>query len=91
MEYVYEVHGKPYTGTAPTFYTLVYPETVNFATRFPKNSEVSVHYDTGNPADSVLIPGPKQGNKRYSDIILAGVGLVVAVSIAVFGALGVIG
>ena len=91
IEYFYEVHGKAYKGTTAAFYTLMYPETVNFKKNYPVNSEVSVYYETNNPAESVLIPGPRPGNKRYSDIILASIGLVVSVSVAFFGAIGKFG
>jgi hypothetical protein len=91
IEYIFEVHGKTYKGTTAAFYTLVYPETVDFACVHPTNSKVSVYYKANNPDESVLMPGPKSGNKRYSDIILASVGIGVSVSIAFFGAIGIIG
>ena len=91
VEYDYVVHGNSYAGTTVAFYTLVYPETVDFANNHPKNSEVTIYYQTSDPAKSVLIPGPKPGKKRYSDIILASIGLIVAVCIAIAGALGILG
>ena len=91
IEYVFEVDGETYKGATATFYTLMYPETVDFANNHPLNSEVSVYYETNDPANSVLIPGPRPGNKRYSDIILASIGLIASVSVAFFGALGKIG
>ena len=88
IEYFFEVQGETYKGTRATFYTLVFPETVDFAGNHPVNSSVTVYYETNKPEESVLIPGPKPGNKRYSDIILASMGIGVSVSIAFFGALG---
>ncbi len=91
IEYSYDVQGINYKGTAVAFYTLVYPETVDFAHNHPENSEVRVYYQQTNPAESVLVPGPKSGNKRYSDILLASFGLVISLSVSILGALGRIG
>lgn len=91
IEYSYDVHGVNHKASTAAFYTLVYPETVDFASNHPESSEVTVYYQPTNPAESVLVPGPKPGNKRYSDILLASFGLVVSLSISILGALGRIG
>lgn len=90
VAYDYEVQGQAYTGTAVAFYTLVYPETVDFAVKHPQGSDVQVYYCCDNPAESVLITGLKPGNKAYSEIILAGVALLVAVVVLTALVLGVI-
>lgn len=91
IEYSYDVQGVSHKGNTAAFYTLVYPETVDFASNHPKNSDATVYYQPTNPAESVLVPGPRPGNKRYSDILLASFGLVVSLSISILGALGKIG
>ncbi len=89
VKYEYTVQEAPYTGTAVTYYTLVYPETAEFADRHPLNSNISVYYNPENPSESVLMAGPRKDNKRYSDIILGSLGVIVGVLIAVAGWLGV--
>ncbi|MEM9000261.1 MAG: DUF3592 domain-containing protein [Bacteroidota bacterium] len=91
IKYSYAVQETAYQGTTPAFYTLVYPETVDFANNHPENSKIKVYYRPENPAESVLIPGPRQGNKRFSDILVAGLGLMIAAIIALLGALGILG
>jgi len=59
--------------------------TVNFANEHPANSDLWVYYRPDKPDESVLIPGPRPGNKRYSDIILASIGLVVGIGLAAWG------
>lgn len=89
VEYEYQVLETSYTGTAVTYYTLVYPETTEFADKNPVNSHVTVYYNPENPNESVLITGPRKDNKRYSDIILGSLGLITGLSVAVTGWLGV--
>ncbi|WP_127560322.1 DUF3592 domain-containing protein [Saccharospirillum alexandrii] len=90
VAFSYQVNGRDYTGRLPTFYTLVYPETVEFAERYPVGSEVQVYYNPVNPADAVLVPGLKK-DKPYSELILAVICLGVGIAVAVLGWLGVIG
>lgn len=91
VEYQYEVNGNDYRGTKVAFYTLVYPETLKFAKENPENSEISVFYNPNTPSESVLVTGSKEGNKRYSEIILASLGLIVSAAIAISGVMGIIG
>jgi len=90
LKYQYEVDGRSHSGTAVSYFTLVYPETVEFAEAHPEGSEVQVHYDPANPADSVLIPGPRR-DKRHSDLILASLGVLVGLVLAVLGWLEILG
>ena len=85
IKYQYEANGKTFTGSRSAFYTLHYPETVDFAKLHPQGSIVSVFYNPKNPAESVIIPG-LHPQKPNSEIWLAGVGVVVllVVTIAVF-------
>lgn len=76
VQYQYEVNGKNFTGSRAAFYTLHYPETIDFAERYPQGSRVSVFYNPQNPAESVIVPG-LHPQKPNSEIWLAGVGVVV--------------
>lgn len=91
IQYDYQVDGHTHTGKNVAFYTLVYPETVRFAENHPENSDVRVYYSPQIPSESVLIPGVKGDNKRYSEIILASMALTVGIAITTAGALGIIG
>lgn len=90
VKYNYEVNGLKYTGTSATFYTLVYPKTMEFSERHPPNSDVKVYYNPKDPAESVLIPGLNP-DKPYSDLILGFLGAAIGVVIATLGWMGVIG
>lgn len=85
--YEFDVDGTHHVGTEVAFYTLVYPETTEFAAAHHEGGYVRVHYNPGNPSESVLIPGPRQGSKRYGELILGSFGLVASVVVAVAGAL----
>lgn len=78
VQYQYEVNGKKFAGRRVAFYTLHYPETVDFAKHYPQGSRVSVFYNPQNPAESVIVPG-LHPQKPNSEIWLAGVGVVVLV------------
>ena len=84
VEYVYEVNGTRYTGASAAFYSLVYPETADFAERHPVESSVRVFHDPADPTLSVLTPGPRR-DKPFSDFILAALGLLVGIGVAVLG------
>ena len=86
----YSVQKKRYTGTSITFYTLMYPETFNFAHDHPENSEVEVFYNPSNPSESVLIPGLRKV-KPYSDLVIAVFALIIGVALAILAWFGVIG
>ena len=89
--YEYEIQGKLFAGNTVAFYTLVYPETLEFAKHHPQHTHTKVYYNPAQPDESVLITGPKPGNKRYSEIILSGVGIIASAAIMVFGWFGVLG
>lgn len=91
LKYKFTVAGNEYTGTNVAFYTLVYPETVEFAEGRSEKSQVTVYFNPDNPVESVLMPGLKGDNKRYSEFILGTVGLFISIAITIAGALGVIG
>lgn len=79
VKYQYDVNGKTFTGSRATFYTLHYPETVDFSKRYPKGSTVSIFYNPQNPSESVIIPG-LHPHKPNSEIWLASVGVVVVLA-----------
>ncbi len=82
VEYEYTVQENKYTGISVTFYTLMYPETFNFAEDHPENSSVDVFYNPSNPSESVLIPGLRK-DKPYSDLILAVLTIIIGVALVV--------
>lgn len=90
VEYCYEVGGIKYTGSSATFYTLIYPETIKFANRYSKNSNINVYYNLNDPAESVLIPGLNPG-KPYSDLIMGVFGVATGIVISWLGWVGAIG
>ena len=90
VEYNYQINGQNYTGTLPTFYTLMYPETLEFANQHPVNSDIKIYYNPKNPSESVLIPGPRK-DKPYSDLILGFLGVIIGAAIAVLSWMGIIG
>lgn len=90
VRYRYSVGGEPLTGHSVTFYTLVYPETVAFAESHPEGSTIPVHYNPERPGESVLRPGPRPGYKRFSDLILAGLGILAGAGVAAGGWFGVL-
>ena len=90
VQYEYEVNEKSHSGTALAFYTLVYPATYDFAQTHPEKSSVDVVYNPQDPSESVLIPGLNK-EKPYSDLILAGLGIIVGIAIAILACTGTIG
>lgn len=87
VEYQYMVKGRSYTGTAPALYTLMYPETLDFAKNHPVGAGVMVRYNPKKPGESVVTPGLRK-DKPYSDLILAGVAVVLGTAVAVFAGMG---
>jgi len=90
VAYEYEFKGSQHSGSSAAFYTLVYPETVEFARSHSVNGEVTVYCNPKAPGESVLMPGPRK-DKPYSDCILGGLGVAAGLVVAVLGYLGVIG
>lgn len=79
VKYQYEVNGTMFIGNRAAFYTLHYPETVDFAKRYPQGAVVPVFYNPQNPAESVIVPG-LHSQKPNSEIWLAGFGTVIMVA-----------
>jgi hypothetical protein len=52
----------------------MYPETTEFAEDHPIESIVTVYYNPAKPSESILLPGPRKGSKRYSDLTLGIIG-----------------
>lgn len=82
IKYSYEVNGQKYESTRIAFFTIIYPETLHFAQAHPVGSDLPVWFNPKNPAESVVIPGLNPA-KPYSDIIIAGFGLVVGFGVTV--------
>ena len=87
IEYEYHVDEVLYEGEVVAFYTLMYPETLVYANKHPVNSNVMVYYDPENPINSVLIPGLRK-DMPYSDLIIAGLGIITGVGVVIGGWLG---
>ena len=80
VAYEYSVDGRVLIGTELAHYTLMFPETLDFAKRHSENSGVEVFYKPKDPLTAVLIRGPRK-DKPLSEIIisaLACVGSLVA-------------
>ncbi len=90
VEYEYTVQENKYTGSSVTFYTLMFPETFNFAQNHPENSNINVFYNPSDPSESVLIPGLRK-DKPYSDLIIAAFAIITGIALALMAWFGVIG
>lgn len=87
IKYQYEVNGKKFTGRRVAFYTLHYPETVDFANRYPQGSRVSVFYNPQNSTESVIIPG-RHTQKPKGEIWIAGIAVATLVATVIGIAVG---
>jgi len=76
VKYEYKINNKTHTGKTSAFYTLHYPETINFFNSTHGNNEINVYYNPLNPAQSVLIPGPHP-TKPNGGLILASIFVVI--------------
>ena len=81
VEYRYSVDGRQHVCGELANYTLVYPETYEFAQSYPRGSAVQVHYNPESPDQAVLIKGPRE-NKPYSDLFIASLAGLVSLSVA---------
>lgn len=90
VTYQYQVQGVSHTARAVAFYTLHYPETVEFAEHHPQGSQVTVYYHPGDPATSVLLPGPRE-NKPHAELVIGVLGLVAGLTVAILGWMGIVG
>ncbi|SNY43129.1 Protein of unknown function [Arsukibacterium tuosuense] len=90
VAYSYVVDGTAHSGRRASFYTMVYPETLDFARRHAVGSDIAVYYNPRNPADAVIITGLKK-DKPYSDVILGVLAVVIGAVIAVLAWFNVIG
>ena len=89
MKYDYRVGETEHEGSKIAFYTLVYPETLNFANEHPEGSEITVFYDATNPSQSVLLNGPPE-SKRYSEIVIACLGIAIGLIVILMNSRGIL-
>jgi len=82
IRYAYEVDGHRYESSRVAFFTVIYPETVQFAEKYPAGSAVSVRFDPRDPSNATIIPGLNPA-KPYSDIVLAGLGVLVGTGVTI--------
>ena len=79
VKYEYEINNKKYVSKTSAFYTLHYPEAMNFFNSTRGSRGVDVYYNPLNPAQSVLIRGPHP-NKPHGDLILGSVFIVIGLA-----------
>lgn len=88
VNYDYEVDGKEYRGNRTTLYTIIdEEEAVGFQAQFKTGSSVLVYYRTEVPSESILVPGGRD-EKKYGEIIMSFVVLVVGVVVSIAGFYG---
>lgn len=80
--YKYCVNDETFSGNKAAFYTLHYPETLEFVKRYPQGSIVPVFYNPKAPEESVILPG-LHPQKPNSEIWLAGIGVVISLAVLV--------
>ena len=90
VKYSYEAGGSEQQGSNAAFYTLMYPDTTEFAEKYPEGAEDEVYYDPHQPDESVLCPGPRAG-KPHSDLLLGCVGVLTGLAISISAYMGWIG
>jgi hypothetical protein len=90
VEYEYCANNKRYMGTRNAFYTLSGCEVLELEKKYNDSDDVNVYFDPNFPQKSALIVGPREG-KKYSDLILACLGIVVGLSVMLASNLGYIG
>ena len=90
VKYEYKVNGNTYSGERESFYTLLNDEVEKLHEKYTSSPVTQIYYNVKNPAESTLIVGPRI-DKKYSDILIASIGLLVSVSIVIAGYLGYIG
>ncbi|GGW96880.1 DUF3592 domain-containing protein [Alteromonas halophila] len=91
VSYVYEVKGKEYKSNRAALYTIIHQRDAEaLLARFKEGTDVDVFYNPEAPSEAVLVTGHGT-SKKYSEVILAGVVLVVAVVITISGFYGWIG
>jgi hypothetical protein len=88
VNYDYQVNGKQYRGNRVTLYTIIdEAEAVGFQAKFATGSSVPVYYRTEVPSESILVTGGR-GEKKYGEIIMSFLVLVVGVVVSIAGYFG---
>jgi len=90
VEYEYQVNNKKYKSDRDAFYTLNSDEALEWSQCHNENPNVLVYYNPNKPEEASLTVGPREG-KKYSDIILVSMLLVVSISVTVGGYFGHLG
>jgi hypothetical protein len=89
VQYEYQLEGKTYQGSEPAFYTLMYPETYEFAQKYQTSEPITVFYNPESHEQSVIITG-RHPNKPYSDVSLSILAIVIGLGVAISAWLGYI-
>lgn len=91
VKYEYSVGGETYSNNRVALYTIVRKdEAETLAGEFTPGTVVLVYYDPECPKVSCLVPGAP-ATKKYSDLIIATLGLLVGVGTAIGGYAGIFG
>ena len=90
VKYEYKVNGNTYSGERESFYTLLNTEVEKLHEKYTSSPVAKIYCNSKNPAESTLIVGPRR-DKKYSDILIASIALIMSVSIVIAGYLGYIG
>ncbi len=84
-EYDYSVGGRNYSGSRVAYYTVSdEAEAKKLGNSHAVGKVVDVFYDPTNPAEATLINHPKAGGKKYGEVILGCLALVVGIGVIVF-------
>ena len=90
VEYDYWVKDKKYTGTRDAFYTLLGQEVLELEQQFKDSQDVIVYFDPNSPQSCTLIVGARE-DKKYSDLILSFLGILVGGGLSIAAYFGHIG
>ena len=90
IRYTYDVEGRSYESSRVAFFTILYPETVHFAEKYPAGSAVAVRFDPHDPSNATIIPGFNPA-KPHSDIVLAAFGVIIGIGVTIGVYTGLLG
>ncbi|MCG8684724.1 MAG: DUF3592 domain-containing protein [Desulfobacterales bacterium] len=90
VTYQYQVDGETYQNNRIALYTIVRKEEAEpLAEQFKEGNNIPVYHNPEKPEESCLVVGEPQ--KKYSDLILATMGVLIGVGITFAGYFGYIG
>ena len=91
VKYQYRVGNRHYQGNRVALYTIGHQEAAEaLAMSYPVGVNVPVYYRPERPREAVLLTGGRDA-KKHGEMILASIGVVVGIGIAIAGFHGVLG